>query len=486
MLAKIALLASLAGSARAQHAYTLEVLPSPPGTSGFQAQDVGGLGQVVGGAHLPPPSWDGKAVLWSAGASVVLPGPPFGTWSGVHAVGVSSSHVVGSAYEQTSNTYTVVAMRWTGGVPAVLPIPPGAPSAAALAVADDGVVAGSYGSISGGFHACRWSASDIFQALPEPAGATASAAVSIRADGTILGRFADVFGQSGICAWTPAGQLSVLVPLGQSLTAEAMAADGSVYGTAFGTIVQPTELPFRATGGVVTLLPTLTSMPYARILDAESSGRAVGWSMDTSWTTRAALWHGSNVVDLQSLVLGTGNWILREATGIDESGRICCNGLLNGAPAAFLLSPAGAWSYCTAGTTTNGCNANIGLTSGVPSASNSGGPAVITVSNVEGNKSGLIFYGLASQALPWGTGTSFLCVKAPTQRTAAQTTGGASGTCNGTLTNDINASIAASGGSVTGVPAFAGMNVFLQGWFRDPPAPKTTHLSNGLQITLCP
>jgi len=113
-------------------------------------------------------------------------------------------------------------------------------------------------------------------------------------------------------------------------------------------------------------------------------------------------------------------------------------------------------------------------------------PCQISVANVEGQKTGLVFYGLGSQATAWGTGTSFLCVKAPTQRTAAQPTGGTVGACDGSMSTDINAAIAANGGLVVGVPAFAGMNVFLQGWFRDPPAPKTTNLSNGLQITLCP
>jgi hypothetical protein len=142
-------------------------------------------------------------------------------------------------------------------------------------------------------------------------------------------------------------------------------------------------------------------------------------------------------------------------------------------------------NYCTAGTTTHGCNASIGLSSGVPSPRNLA-PAMITVSNVEGQKSGLIFYGLSQVAVPWGTGTSFLCVKAPTQRTPAQNSGGTVNLCNGSLTVDINQAIATNGGTVVGVPAFAGQNVFAQGWFRDPPAPKTTNLSNGLQFTFAP
>lgn len=144
-----------------------------------------------------------------------------------------------------------------------------------------------------------------------------------------------------------------------------------------------------------------------------------------------------------------------------------------------------ATNYCTSGTTTNNCNATIALTSGIASPRNLA-PATITVSGAEGAKTGLVFYGLAPAATPWGTTSSFLCVKAPTQRTPAQNTGGTANACNGTMSVDLNAAIAAQGGTVVGQPAFAGMVVRLQGWFRDPPNPKTTSLSNGLALTLCP
>jgi hypothetical protein len=139
--------------------------------------------------------------------------------------------------------------------------------------------------------------------------------------------------------------------------------------------------------------------------------------------------------------------------------------------------------YCTAGTTTSGCNATVSM-QGVPSPRNLA-PCMITVNNVEGAKNGLIFYGLQQVAVPWGTGTSFLCVKAPTQRILSQPTGGTAGQCDGMLQNDINGYFATHPVAL-GQPIFAGEVLNFQGWFRDPPAPKTTNLSNGLQITICP
>jgi hypothetical protein len=141
-------------------------------------------------------------------------------------------------------------------------------------------------------------------------------------------------------------------------------------------------------------------------------------------------------------------------------------------------------TFCTSGTTTNGCVPSIAGT-GVPSGS-SGSGFTISVSSVEGVKQGLLFYGINNTGftpVAWGPSTSFLCVKSPTQRSFAQNTGGTVGQCNGSLTLDWNAFVAANPG-VLGSPFSPGQHVFAQGWFRDPPSPKTTMLSNALDFTL--
>ncbi|MBM3990905.1 MAG: hypothetical protein FJ298_07840 [Planctomycetes bacterium] len=141
-------------------------------------------------------------------------------------------------------------------------------------------------------------------------------------------------------------------------------------------------------------------------------------------------------------------------------------------------------TYCTAGTSTSGCQASIAANA-APSASGAT-PCVLTLANVEGQKAGLFFYGLAPLPQPWcSNGASLLCVKAPTSRTPAQNSGGSVWQCNGSLQLDWNAFMAGHPGAL-GAPFSAGNRVFVQGWFRDPPSCKGTSLSNALAMTFAP
>ena len=144
-------------------------------------------------------------------------------------------------------------------------------------------------------------------------------------------------------------------------------------------------------------------------------------------------------------------------------------------------------SYCTPGTTTNGCNATISATTN-PSVSLASA-CTLDVTNVEGQKLGLFFYGVDNAGFtpaPWAaTSTSFLCVKPPTQRTLAQPSGGTANACNGSLVLDWNAFQLANPGAL-GTPWLAGEKAYVQAWFRDPPAPKTTNLSNAVELTYQP
>jgi hypothetical protein len=143
--------------------------------------------------------------------------------------------------------------------------------------------------------------------------------------------------------------------------------------------------------------------------------------------------------------------------------------------------------FCTAGTSTNGCVPSISA-SAQPSASLANA-CVVNVANVEGAKSGLLFYGIDNTGFTptqWGVGgNSFLCVKAPTQRMSTQNSGGTAGQCDGSLAQDWNVFQTANP-TALGNPFVAGDDVFVQAWYRDPPAVKTTNLSDAVQLTMQP
>ena len=152
---------------------------------------------------------------------------------------------------------------------------------------------------------------------------------------------------------------------------------------------------------------------------------------------------------------------------------------------ARLTTFTGVITYCTAGTTSSGCNASMSA-SGTPSVAATSG-FTLNCTNVEGQKFGLIFYGInGPKASPWAPGSSsVLCVKAPVQRTPASNSGGTPGACDGSFSLDFLAYLASHPGAL-GQPLAAGQCVNAQTWFRDPPAPGTTNLSNGLQFVTVP
>ena len=105
---------------------------------------------------------------------------------------------------------------------------------------------------------------------------------------------------------------------------------------------------------------------------------------------------------------------------------------------------------------------------------------------VDGQVNGLVFYGLAGPLLlPWGASSSFLCVQPQLQRMSVLNAGGTPGACDGQFLIDWNQFVATHPGAA-GVPFTAGQSVWAQCWFRDPPAPTQSALSDALWFDVCP
>ena len=142
--------------------------------------------------------------------------------------------------------------------------------------------------------------------------------------------------------------------------------------------------------------------------------------------------------------------------------------------------------YCTAGTSADGCVAEINATGTSRFGISSG--FYLSASGVEGSSSGtngLFYFGTnGRQASGWGNGTSFQCVTPPVSRTQVLSGGGTAGKCNASFWVDLNARWAAKPSQSPG----PGATVQAQLWYRDPgnTSNQTTSLSNAVEWTVCP
>jgi hypothetical protein len=157
------------------------------------------------------------------------------------------------------------------------------------------------------------------------------------------------------------------------------------------------------------------------------------------------------------------------------------------APRLVLMRRPGAPEvYCTAGTSANGCTADI-RANGVPSATATAGFFLRAV-DVEGNKPGLFYYAAnGRQANPWGSGTSYQCVAPPVFRGGLLPGAGANGTCSGQYSFDLNARWCPTCPKPHHNPG-AGVVVQSQLWYRDPAntSNQTTSLSDAIEFFVCP
>jgi hypothetical protein len=142
-------------------------------------------------------------------------------------------------------------------------------------------------------------------------------------------------------------------------------------------------------------------------------------------------------------------------------------------------------NYCEAGLSTNFCSPAMSAT-GIASASAASG-FTLTCSGLEAEKSALIFYGVNGRlAQPWGpVGGSLLCVAQPVQRMPISDSGGTPSFCDGSISIDWLGFLVAHPNAL-GQPLTPGAVLDAQCWYRDPPAPKGTNLSNAIEWTLCP
>jgi len=289
-----------------------------------------------------------------------------------------------------------------------------------------------------------------------------------------------------------------------------------VQGAPLGSTVEVTltaVAPFAPTLESFTAIDAILSWDPAKLLFIEADAAAYPWfvagfltdpdGINTSITDGEALYTllaapGAPVVippDLDAVifrfqVLDDGGVVSLKATsGAFGKTRVlstAVNREITGdiSPTATILTPAE--SYCTAGTSFNGCTASLSAT-GLASATAPSG-FVLTGIDVEGNKSGTYYFGIhGRQANSWGSGTSFQCVVPPVRRVGIQMATGAANTCDGVMVRDLNALWCPTCPKPAKNPG-VGTEVQIQLWYRDPlnTSNQTTSLSSALEFTVGP
>ena len=260
--------------------------------------------------------------------------------------------------------------------------------------------------------------------------------------------------------------------------------NGSAAPTAADEITSGTT-PFVAASSPFPVNVTLTGGDYYLSIYAYSpQGNTVGWFTNaqngihlTDALGVTFMWRASAYPSPGFAVYQLAPAVLSQSPGLDPNKLYCASFALRGYAAPV--------TYCTAGVTADGCVASISGT-GNPDA-NAGSGFTIAVTNVEGGEWGMLFYGISGIRPhdPWGTSSSFLCVRNPVQRTGLQHAGGSHPGCDGNLALDWNAYIA-SNPTAIGVPFVGGETVWAQGWFRDTLSVKTTSLSDALMFVVSP
>lgn len=136
--------------------------------------------------------------------------------------------------------------------------------------------------------------------------------------------------------------------------------------------------------------------------------------------------------------------------------------------------------YGRATTSSTGCVAEISA-SGDASPS-SGLPFRIEALQVPNERSGMLLWSSAPDAIPFGVGA--LALHAPIHRTPLQSSGGNSGSvdCSGSYSFDFNAGVLAPGSSGLRIGACG----FAQYWFRDPALPGSVCLTGGVRFRILP
>lgn len=161
--------------------------------------------------------------------------------------------------------------------------------------------------------------------------------------GRLFGYFGEFSNHYSACRWETTGRLSPLdlanyTPFGPGHR-HTRINGANRSGLAVGHVEQPGGVDVRAyywADGKEGTLPSTPAIAFSDAFDANSSGQIVGRTF-ANGQSRATIWTGDVITDLNNLIDPSSGWVLESATCINDSAEIAGTGTYLGAPHAYLL-----------------------------------------------------------------------------------------------------------------------------------------------------
>lgn len=169
-----------------------------------------------------------------------------------------------------------------------------------------------------------------------PAGGTWSAAYGINKSGLVTGTIQNAGGSFSAFSWN---KLGGTVQLGSLGGANSYGKDISNTGLIAGVAETATGyLHGFFYDGTMKDLGTLGGTASGAY-GVNDFGKVVGYSYDELGQSRAFVWYGGTMFDLNAMLPEASGWFLQSAYGINDAGQIVGTGTYNGQVSAFRLDP---------------------------------------------------------------------------------------------------------------------------------------------------
>lgn len=330
--------------------YMLTDVTTLPTVAHARVHGINQHGEVVGHAMNDPDLGPNYAFSWRPGQGIAQ----LDTLGGVGSSAVSlcdDGSVIGySVIPGPSPSYKHAALWVSSGILDLGTL--GGTESWAEHASSDTLVVGGARLLDNEFHPCYWSIDQVIRDLGVLPSHCCGTARAVNASGQVAGFSTTEFSRARAVVWEfTEGQGYVIRDLGTfpgGCCSEAFGINdaGDVVGFAWLADMSGNHA-FVRPSGIDGILIDLGTLPGGRNSQANAIN-AVGEIVGMSWTSelrpgdpRACLWRDGHACDVNDLTINAADFVLTEATDINDAGQIAVNGveIETGVERGFVLTP---------------------------------------------------------------------------------------------------------------------------------------------------